>query len=165
MILIIVRHAKSSWNNAALSDFNRPLAPRGERSTHLVGQWLAERSYPPKQVICSSALRTRQTWNGLQAHLPSPETISTTRLLYHADLTQIIGLMKKATDSPLLMIGHNPGIGQFAAEMLDRAPNQSEFWRYPTCAATICRFAASSWSEVQCGTGHFIDFIFPRDLE
>lgn len=69
--LILIRHAKSAWDDPLLPDHDRPLNPRGEGAARDLGQWLASRGYVPGEVLCSDALRTRATW---EASLPSSPT-------------------------------------------------------------------------------------------
>jgi phosphohistidine phosphatase len=63
-----------------------------------------------------------------------------------------------------MMIGHNPGIAEFAARIVTTAPRNPEFTRYPTGATLVAEFAIDEWSEVGFGTGAAIDFIVPREL-
>ena len=65
--LILTRHAKSAWDNPALSDHDRPLNTRGQRAARELGDWLASRGYEPDEVLCSPALRTRETWDHVAA--------------------------------------------------------------------------------------------------
>jgi phosphohistidine phosphatase len=82
--LILIRHAKSDWDDPALSDHDRPLNARGQLSAPRIGAWLAERGVTPDAVLCSTALRTRETWDGIATHLPeAPEPVFS-HGLYHA---------------------------------------------------------------------------------
>ena len=84
--LILTRHAKSAWDDPALDDHDRPLNGRGRRAARELGDWLASRGYLPEEVLCSSALRTRETWATVAA---TPlEVIPALRILpdlYHVD--------------------------------------------------------------------------------
>ena len=60
--LILTRHAKSDWDDPMLDDHDRPLNKRGQRSAAELGEWLHSRGYEPDEVLCSTALRTRETW-------------------------------------------------------------------------------------------------------
>ena len=70
--LILTRHAKSSWDDPLMSDHDRPLNARGKAAAADLGGWLASRSYLPGQVLCSDALRTRETWEGIAPALAAP---------------------------------------------------------------------------------------------
>lgn len=69
---ILIRHAKSDWDDPLLDDHDRPLNPRGHPSAPRIGKWLSAQGVIPDTVLCSSALRTRETWNGIATHLSTP---------------------------------------------------------------------------------------------
>ena len=72
--LILIRHAKSAWDDPLTPDHDRPLNARGEGAARDLGQWLASRGYVPQEILCSNALRTRATWDGIAPFLPdAPE--------------------------------------------------------------------------------------------
>ena len=163
MKLIIVRHAKSSWVSGAASDHERPLAPRGTRAALTIGNWLAAHGHAPASVICSSALRTRQTLEIMQPCFPEPPEVRFEPGLYHAGSARIANILRRALVTPVMLIGHNPGIGSFAQEMLAAHPAHADFVRYPTAAATVCSFSVSTWQDVRPGSGRLITFTVPRD--
>jgi phosphohistidine phosphatase len=74
--LILIRHAKSDWEHPALDDHDRPLNARGQRSAPRIGAWLAAQGLAPDAVLCSTARRTRETWQGIATRLPgAPEPV------------------------------------------------------------------------------------------
>jgi len=75
--LLILRHAKSSWDDTALADFDRPLAPRGLKTAPLIGRELARRGWLPDLALVSPALRTRDTWRLVAQELPKNVPAST----------------------------------------------------------------------------------------
>lgn len=164
MKLIVVRHAKSSWDSPnLLADHDRPLAPRGERAAGIIGKWLCDNGHIPAAVICSSALRTRQTWELMQPHLKQPESLNYSRKLYHANSNQYWKAVRNSALSPLLILGHNPGIGDFAASAVEKCPVREDFDRYPTAATMVCVFSAEYWQNVHQATGQLVEFTVPRD--
>lgn len=164
MRLIVVRHAKSSWSDPVARDHDRALAKRGIKASALIGAWLAERGYCPREVLCSTARRTRETWRLLQKHLPEPDTVEFERILYGASHDTILELLRMSTASPVLVLGHNPGIAMFSAVMLRRSPEHPRFYRFPTCATMVCDFPAHNWQSVRLGSGICRDFVVPREL-
>ena len=82
--LILTRHAKSSWDDPATPDHDRPLNERGKAAAAELGTWLASRGYVPAEVLCSDALRTRGTWSGLAPALPDTPILHLKPALYHA---------------------------------------------------------------------------------
>lgn len=162
--LILTRHAKSSWDDPALTDHDRPLNDRGKAAAADLGAWLASRGYVPDEVLCSDALRTRGTWSGLAPALPGTPILSLKPALYHAGPDVMLAVLRHAGADTVMMIGHNPGIAEFAARLLARPPVTPEFHRYPTGATLVCTFEVERWADVGFGMGTMRDFIIPREL-
>lgn len=160
--LILIRHAKSDWDNPLDTDHERPLNPRGRRAAPAVGEWLAAQGYLPQQALVSDAVRTRQTWGLIAPALPA--TVSATFLpaLYLAGPSTMRRCLAQASATTVLMIGHNPGIAEFAAQLLEKPPQSVDFARFPTGATVIADFDASHWGDVY--RGHLVDFTTPRAL-
>lgn len=163
--LILTRHAKSSWDDPDLSDTARPLNARGKRAAQLLGTWLASRGHVPDTVLCSPAARTRETWDGMATALPEGGKAQMVGALYQAGADTMLACLKQATGRTVLMLGHNPGIAEFAAALPATPPLGPNFAHYPTGATLVLAFDASTWADVKPGTGSVLDFIVPRDLE
>ena len=162
--LILTRHAKSSWDDPLTPDHDRPLNERGKAAAADLGQWLASRGYVPDQVLCSDSLRTRKTWSGIAPALPGTPVLELKPALYHAGPDVMLAVLRHATAETVMMIGHNPGIAEFAARIAAKAPLNPEFSRYPTGATLVVDFTAASWAEVGFGQGIVDDFIVPREI-
>jgi phosphohistidine phosphatase len=162
--LILTRHAKSSWDDPLMSDHDRPLNERGKAAAADLGNWLASRGYVPDQVLCSDALRTRKTWSGIAPALPGTPILELKPALYHAGPDVMLAVLRHATGKTVMMIGHNPGIAEFAHRIVARAPLNPEFQRYPTGATLVVDFAADNWADVAWSMGSVDDFIIPREL-
>ena len=108
--LMIMRHAKSSWDNSALSDHERPLNARGRRAAPHVGLCLQGLGYQPERVFVSDSMRTSETWFGLSPYMGLPK-VSFHQRLYGGELDDICQLVSQADDSAasVMVIGHNPG--------------------------------------------------------
>ena len=112
--LILMRHAKSSWADPSQDDIDRPLSKRGIRDAARIGRWLLETGYLPDQALVSAAARTRETWAGVAGAIGArpaeflPE-------LYHADPAAMLGTLRRASGDTVLMLGHQPGIGELRA--------------------------------------------------
>jgi phosphohistidine phosphatase len=160
--LILTRHAKSAWDEPGLDDHDRPLNPRGLRAARELGDWLASRGYLPEEVLCSSALRTRQTWAAVAATpLEVIPTLHVMPDLYHASSDRMLTLLQTAEADTVMMLGHNPGIAELAA-MLPAGPvAHADFRRYPTAATLVLDFQGGSWAEVRPGAGSVLDFFVP----
>lgn len=160
--LILMRHAKSSWDDAALDDFDRPLNARGHRSAAALGLWLANKGLLPDRVLCSPSRRTLQTLDGL--HLGALP-VDTPEALYHAPAHVLLDtLHAQASGATVLMIAHNPGCAGFAARMLATPPGHPRFHDFPTGATLVIDLPIENWSEAEFRTGELIDFTVPREL-
>ena len=163
LTLILVRHAKSD-HPVGTDDHDRPLNDRGRRDAPRMGAWMAERGHVPERVLCSTATRAAETWEGLQAGgIDAP--VEYDRALYHAAPDTMIGLLEGQPERSVMILGHNPGISMVAGHLARSEPEGSGFATYPTCAVTVLRFPVGDWSEVAPGTGEVVDFAAPRDLD
>ena len=162
--LILTRHAKSAWNDPLTPDHDRPLNDRGKAAAADLGQWLASRGHLPGEVLCSDALRTRETWSGIAPALPGTPVLELKPALYHAGPDVMLAVLRHARFDCVLMIGHNPGIAEFASRLVAQAPLNPEFARYPTGATLVLEFATLDWREVGFGQGVTVDFIVPREI-
>ncbi|MDO5529220.1 MAG: histidine phosphatase family protein [Paracoccus sp. (in: a-proteobacteria)] len=158
--LILTRHAKSAWDDPALDDHDRPLNERGRNSARALGDWIASRGYEPEEVLCSTATRTRETWDYVQsAALESLPQVRMEGDLYHASPDVMLKILQSASAQTVMMIGHNPGIAEFAASLPARAPLDPDFRRYPTAATLVVDFQADDWSQIRPGDGTAMDFV------
>ena len=164
MRLILTRHAKSSWDEPYLGDHDRPLSKRGRKSSDAIGKWLVENSHIPKTVLCSTSARTTETWDRIQKFMPHPCDVRYESDLYHGSIHSILDVLAQATESPVLVLGHNPGIGVFAESILRVLPHHHAFMLYPTAATLVCDVPVENWTEVRMNTAQFIDFVIPREL-
>jgi len=162
--LILTRHAKSSWDDPTAPDHDRPLNDRGQAAAADLGQWLASRGYVPGQVLCSDAERTRKTWAGIAPALPGTVLLDLKPALYHAGPDVMLAVLRHATANTVMIIGHNPGIAEFAERLVAHVPLHSEFARYPTGATLVVDFAVDSWADAGFGQGIAIDFTIPREI-
>lgn len=159
--LILMRHTKSSWENPGLDDLDRPLNRRGRHAAQALGAWLKAKGWRPDQVQCSAAARTRETLAGLGIDAPAEITAD----LYHATANQMLRVLSRAVGDRVLMLGHNPGIASFAADLVDEAPLHPRFVDYPTGATLVVRFGIDDWSRVGWRGGEVLDFVVPRELD
>ncbi|MCA8867949.1 MAG: histidine phosphatase family protein [Rhodobacteraceae bacterium] len=163
--LILVRHAKSSWAKPTLADKMRPLNERGQTAAKRVGVWLAENGYQPDQVLSSTAERCRETWNGLAQSLEKVSNIQFSEFLYLATSQDMLSVLQTATGETVMMLGHMPGLGEFARNLRrDPPPNHPSFQEYPTAAVTVLDFLIDEWEQAEFGNARFVEYITPRDL-
>lgn len=142
-----------------LEDHARPLNERGQTSATAMGDWLRAGSYLPDQVLCSSAVRTRETLDLLNLDVETHFRKS----LYHASADVMRVELQAATGNTVLMLGHNPGIAGFAHMLLGEPPRHPRFQDYPTCATLVADFD-QDWNALTWGSGTCADFAVPREV-
>ncbi|WP_417729031.1 SixA phosphatase family protein [Roseovarius sp.] len=158
--LILMRHAKSDWGDPRLPDRARALNARGRRAATALGHWLQSQDLHPDQILCSTAERTQETCRLL--NLPLAPDLH--EALYLAEAEEMLSTLRHATGNLVLMLGHNPGIAEFADLVLTAPPAHDRFDDYPTGATLIARFDIAEWSALQPGTGTVLHFLTPHDL-
>ncbi len=158
--LILLRHAKSSWVNPDLGDFERPLNKRGQRSAKALGKWLRHSDWHPDHILCSTARRTRETFEGMRID-SEPEL---RQELYHASAAQMLDMIRAADAETLMVIGHNPGTAQLAHELVSETPAHVRFADYPTGSLLVAEFEIEKWSKLAPGSGRALHFLTPHDL-
>lgn len=162
--LILIRHTKSGWDDPELDDHDRPLNARGRASAPRIGAWLAGHGFSPDAVLCSTALRTRETWDGIVTQLDTAPTPDYRRDLYLAEPATLLAAVHGTTAQCLAVIAHNPGIGSLAWALADAAPDHPKFDLYPTGATLVLRFDVNALSDVRAHQGHVEGFTVPREL-
>lgn len=166
--LLVLRHAKSSRDDASLRDHDRPLSGRGRRTLPRLERELAARAEPIGLVLCSSAVRTRKTLEGIRGGLPPDTAVAIEDGLYAATATALLERLRAvpASVAGVLVIGHNPGLelllqrlaGAGEAEALAQLAT-----KYPTGALATLR-VPSRWSALVAGSCHLEDLVVPRAL-
>ena len=163
--LILTRHAKSDWSQAGQADFDRPLNHHGEDEARAIGDWLKSRGYLPDQILTSAATRTVATADIIAAALGTTPPRSTRQQLYQADADQLLAEVNHAEGRTVLLIAHNPGILQFAQDLLHDASAKARLQGYPTGATAVIDFTDDDWTAITTGRGALRDFITPDDLD
>ncbi|MEL6980296.1 MAG: histidine phosphatase family protein [Pseudomonadota bacterium] len=165
--LALLRHAKSDWSTQGEPDHARPLSLRGRLAAPLMGAWLAEQPWRIDLALISDAARTRETWARLAPLLPQTPPIETLEALYLAEPEAMLAALRKAPDKArtVLMIGHNPGLEQFALRLGDaQSPRPGAF---PTAALGVFRLdgaAAPSWDCAAFGDFRLEAYEEPKGL-
>lgn len=168
--LYLLRHAKSSWDDPYLDDFDRPLSKRGRRAAKDVAQYMDDKGWRPDHVLCSSALRTRQTLERLSKDWPDAVRIEFKNGLYHAAADKILLRLQKAPNGAdkVMIVGHNPGLQDFTLDIgKDHAgPDWATIrTKFPTGALAVFTSDAKRWSDVKPHSMALAAFVRPRDLE
>lgn len=168
-----MRHAKAVSPLAGLDDRERNLADRGRADAIRMGQFLREEACVPQLVLCSTAVRTRETLDLVLPQLGSTPAVRLMSELYLARWISIVNLIRQVREGAeiLMVVGHNPGLEE-AVRKLARPPgdtksrklHQSLNEEYPTAALAVLDFDASAWSAIERGEGELELFVRPKDL-
>lgn len=156
--LILMRHAKSGWDDPTLDDHDRPLNQRGRLAATLMGAYLSDANLIPDRALISSAARTQETWARMALDRPSDIKPD----LYLAGPLAIITAAQEADDaaSTLLILGHQPGMEDAA----NRFCTDATLDGYPTAKITAVGFDVTSWADIQFNTGSLLHEATPKAL-
>ena len=159
--LTLLRHAKSSWDDATLDDYDRPLAPRGRRSAPEMGRRLKSREEVPDLVVSSPARRAITTARMACREMSYPESrIIEEPGLYHASagrIFEIVGSLETLAQH-LMIVGHNPGFTDFANALTD-----ARIDNLVTAGVFVVEFDLEYWTELESGAGRFVYYDYPRN--
>jgi len=171
--LLILRHAKAGPHDEK-HDKERHLVDRGCSDSALMGHVMREKGYVPDLVLCSSAARTRETWEHTGPELHARPETKFLDALYDAAEGTILKCVQETDDAVerVLYIGHNPGLERLA-RMLIREPRTaaekqhaaSLMSKYPTAALAVIDFKIEYWAEAAPGEGILADFVTPSDIK
>ena len=168
--ILLLRHAKSAWSDARLDDHDRPLNGRGERAARVVADHLARLGPRPDLILCSTAVRTRQTLMPLLKRLADPAPpISLEDRLYLAAEDTLLNRLRLVPDevSTVLLIAHNDGIARLAELLAGSGPADllaKLREKYTTGALATLRTPDGPWCDLAPGSAELVAFVRPRDL-
>ena len=163
--LLLIRHAKSSWDDASLPDRERPLAGRGRRAAKRMGAHLRNEGLRPDVVLCSPSRRTRETLELLEF---SGAEVMYVDGLYGASAHDLLASARKVRDDAevIAVVGHNPGVQDLSIELarVDAAEEALRLrQKFPTCAVAIFD-VDGAWRDVATGRVRLASFVVPKEL-
>jgi phosphohistidine phosphatase len=150
--LIVLRHSKAA-SPIGTPDADRPLAGRGRKDAEKAGDELRAAGRTPDRVICSTALRTRQTLDGLGFEVP----VDFEARVYDNDADEILDLLREQSDETLLLIGHNPSMHLLVAGLTAGGVDD----HFPTSATAVIEFDGA-WEDLWPGAGRLVSLWTPR---
>jgi phosphohistidine phosphatase len=168
--LLLLRHAKSSWDDPSLEDFDRPLAPRGEKAAPLMAAYLEKEGLRPDLVFCSPARRARQTWSLVAQSLGNEIFVDELQALYLGGPSRLLEAVRRAPDAApcVMLVGHNPGMEHLAMALAGPASKPKALAKlhakFPTAALAEIEFDVAAWRDVARGAGRLTRFVRPKDL-
>jgi phosphohistidine phosphatase len=169
-MLAVLRHAKSSWAEAGMDDFDRPLNERGRAAARRIGQELKRRGVRFDHVIASPAIRVRETLDQLANGYGGSFDVLFDQQVYGAPADSLLELIRRIpaeVHAPLL-VGHNPGLQQLILELASDDPDglRSRVRNgFPTAAVAVVELPAVRWSEVRPKSGVIRELILPSELD
>jgi len=168
--VLVLRHAKSDWGEPGLADHDRPLAPRGHRGAELLAAHLRAERTAPDLVLCSTALRARETLELVRPALPQGTEVFFERRLYGAGVPELVDRLQELTPDvgAVLVVGHNPGCQDLVLDLAgagDPALLARVEAKFPTAALATLDLAVDGWTDVASGTGTLVGLVTPRELE
>jgi phosphohistidine phosphatase len=158
--LVLIRHAKSSWENEAQADFERPLNKRGKNDAPFMGEIIKNTIGTPQLIISSPAKRALSTAKKMAKKLNyQKDDIKTDLKIYHAEDTELIRIIKKISEKYdfVAIVGHNPAITEVANILGD-----SQIINVPTSGAVYIEFELDSWENIKIKSGHMVAFEYPK---
>lgn len=164
--LYLLRHAKSAWDDPALRDRDRPLAPRGRKAARRMARWAKKHGVRPQLVVCSNAVRAQQTLQGVLPGLGEP-TVWVEVTLYAAGaetlLARVRALPEEVDDA--MLVGHNPGLMELLLLLAAPGPlRERARANLPTGALAALEIDVERWADVSSGAARLTAFVLPRKL-
>lgn len=156
--LYIIRHAKSSWEDTALDDFERPLNKRGKADAPFMGSKLHEKKVMPDIILSSPAARAKTTAEIIAHKVKYSKEIVFNEDIYEATESTLHKIVTKIADknSTLFLLGHNPSLNELAEYYIHFNEN------IPTCGVVEIEFDCDSWSEISAKNAKLLSFDFPK---
>lgn len=163
--LYLLRHAKSSWDEPGMDDRDRPLSPRGRRAAERVGEHVRAEGIRPDLVLCSPAVRARQTLARVRRGLGDPK-VTFDETLYAAEADRLLARLRTvpADAEAVMIVGHNPGLQDLALELAAKGGDLRRLrGKLPTGALATLAFEGP-WQELGPRRAKLVRFVVPRDL-
>jgi phosphohistidine phosphatase len=162
-ILYVFRHAKSSWKNPDLTDFERPLNKRGKLNAPFMGKLLRKEGVKPELIISSPAKRAFVTAKLVANELGYPEKkIKKDDRIYDNYLNSLLKVIKEVEDKvlKLMIFGHNPAFTELVEYL-----SGEEIDNVPTSGVVAIEFDIDTWSKISENKGRFLFFEYPKKYE
>lgn len=167
--LLLLRHAKSRWDEPGVDDHDRDLAPRGLKAARRMGELLAAEHLLPDLVLCSTAQRARHTWQIAADAAGTDPTVRFESRLYLAAPATMMAVAREfgGTAARLVLVGHDPGMHQLAIALTGQGdPTQRRHLvaKFPTGALARFQVGVERWADFAGGPCRLLGFWRPRDL-
>ncbi len=168
--LYLLRHAKSSWDDPSVPDFERPLNRRGRKAAKAMAKYFQEAGIHPAMVLCSPSSRTRETLD-LMAPALDDVPVRFDNRIYEASSSALLACLQALpADVPsVLIIGHNPGLEHLAHALADQTEAERALARlrekFPTGSLAVLATPLDHWNRLTDGACRLETFVCPADLD
>ena len=168
--VLLMRHAKSSWSDLSLEDFQRPLASRGREAAPRMAGYIRDQGLTPDYVICSAAVRAVETWELMAPLFERDIPMESDEGLFHAGPYALLDALRRCPEDSdrLLLIAHSPGIENLAIALSGPGFDRQAYGRlcakFPTAALAAIEFESDSRRTLGENGGRLTRFVTPRDL-
>lgn len=159
--LYLLRHAKSSWENSGLDDFDRPLNDRGLKTAPLMGETMRERDFLPEIIVSSPAKRAKQTAELIKDSAQIEGEIVFDARIYAASTSELLLVVSELNDENecAMMVGHNPGFENLVRVL------SGKFETMPTATLAVLELEIEKWNEITPGCCNLIEVLRPKELD
>jgi phosphohistidine phosphatase len=159
--LFLLRHAKSSWDNIGMTDFDRPLNDRGFATAPSMGKAMHNSGFHPQLVVSSPAKRARQTAELVKEAAQFSCEIKFEGRIYAASTSELVSVISELDDAAesAMLIGHNPGIENMVHFLT------GDFKAMPTAALAVVEIEVEAWSNISAGCGELRELLTPKTLK
>ncbi len=164
--ILLLRHAKSSWEHEGLQDFDRPLASRGLRDAPAMGYFIRKTAHKPDMIVSSPAQRAKETTElVLEGMKGSTEIIHWNKDMYFGSMKNYLEAIQQADKwvERIMLVGHNPTIENTAAAL--SGSERSGSIRMPTAALVCLNTYAAEWKQVNWATCQLVWMMIPKVLK
>jgi phosphohistidine phosphatase len=167
--LTVLRHAKSSWKDRELDDFDRPLNGRGRKAARRMGREISERGMHFDFVLASPAARVRETIDGVSEHCRLNAPMHFEPRIYMARVAELIELIRAIPDgaNSALLVGHNTSAERLVAKLSaddDTGLRGRVEEKFPTAALAAIEMPIERWKDLEPECGQLVALIYPADL-
>ena len=169
--LYVLRHAKSSWDDHAAADHERPLSERGRRAVRLIAAYIQAEGIEPELVLCSTARRTRETLEGLGLS----STVLVEHRLYAASSDDLLERLRSlpAELGSVMLVGHNPALQMLVLRLAagerggreQGAEGLEEIRRKLPTGALVTLETTDAWAQLDVGSAELVDYVRPKGLQ
>ncbi|MDH3474543.1 MAG: histidine phosphatase family protein [Rhodospirillales bacterium] len=168
-VVYLFRHAKSSWDDPLLADFDRPLAPRGRHACETMGRYMRLADLRPDVVLCSPSARTRETLEKVLPALDGEVPVKYEEALYHGGPEALMDRLRRVPDkvNSVLIIGHNPALHALAVGLAGAGDADAMARleaKFPTAGLVTLVLKRDHWRDLAPEACELHSFVVPREL-